>query len=130
MDKNGMIFSVPGRAVPAVRMTQRSKFCSDRAKEYLQYKVYVGLVAKSNGARPHQGDVSLIARFYFRGQVFGDIDNLLKSLMDGLNGIAWHDDKQVVSVKAERGTSYDERVEVEVRYGESKALSGAGIAAR
>ena len=116
MDKNGMIFSVPGRAVPAVRMTQRSKFCSDRAKEYLQYKAYVGLVAKSNGARPHRGDVSLIARFYFRGQVFGDIDNLLKSLMDGLNGVAWHDDKQVVSVSAERGMSYDERVEVEINY--------------
>jgi len=30
----------------------------------------------------------------------GDVDNYLKSLMDGLNGVAYDDDGQVVSVKA------------------------------
>lgn len=29
-----------------------------------------------------------------------DIDNLIKAIMDGMNGIAWHDDAQVVSVSA------------------------------
>jgi crossover junction endodeoxyribonuclease RusA len=30
----------------------------------------------------------------------GDIDNYLKLVMDGLNGVAWDDDKQVVLVYA------------------------------
>jgi Holliday junction resolvase RusA-like endonuclease len=30
----------------------------------------------------------------------GDIDNYLKSIMDGLNGVAYHDDGQVLSLKA------------------------------
>lgn len=30
----------------------------------------------------------------------GDIDNYLKLIMDGLNGVAWDDDKQVVLVYA------------------------------
>jgi Holliday junction resolvase RusA-like endonuclease len=30
----------------------------------------------------------------------GDIDNYLKTVMDGLNRVAWNDDKQVVQVKA------------------------------
>ncbi len=31
-----------------------------------------------------------------------DIDNVTKIILDGLNGIAWHDDSQVVSVLAEK----------------------------
>ena len=32
----------------------------------------------------------------------GDVDNYLKTVMDGLNGIAWEDDKQVFAVEAEK----------------------------
>ena len=32
----------------------------------------------------------------------GDVDNYLKTVMDGLNGIAWEDDKQVFAVVAEK----------------------------
>jgi crossover junction endodeoxyribonuclease RusA len=32
----------------------------------------------------------------------GDIDNYVKLLMDGLNGVAWLDDKQVTVIKAEK----------------------------
>lgn len=31
-----------------------------------------------------------------------DIDNIIKVVMDGLNGVAYHDDKQVVMVSAEK----------------------------
>lgn len=30
----------------------------------------------------------------------GDIDNYCKSIMDGLNGVAYHDDGQVLNLKA------------------------------
>ena len=32
----------------------------------------------------------------------GDLDNYVKLLMDGLNGVAWLDDKQVIVVRAEK----------------------------
>lgn len=32
----------------------------------------------------------------------GDIDNYLKSIMDGLNGVAYKDDGQVLNVKAHK----------------------------
>lgn len=43
-----------------------------------------------------------------------DLDNVLKIVMDGLNGIAYSDDKQVVSVRACKLYSIEPRVEVEV----------------
>lgn len=37
---------------------------------------------------------------YELSKLRGDIDNYLKLIMDGLNGVAWDDDKQVVYVYA------------------------------
>lgn len=34
----------------------------------------------------------------------GDIDNYVKTIMDGLNGAAWDDDKQVTYLTAEKGS--------------------------
>lgn len=43
-----------------------------------------------------------------------DIDNIIKAVMDGLNGVAYEDDKQVVEVKGEKLYACDayERIEV------------------
>lgn len=43
-----------------------------------------------------------------------DLDNLIKSVMDGLNGIAYDDDKQVVMIEAEKVYGNPPRVEVEI----------------
>lgn len=32
----------------------------------------------------------------------GDVDNYIKTVLDGLNGVAWEDDKQVISVFGEK----------------------------
>jgi len=42
-------------------------------------------------------------------KVRGDIDNLCKTVLDGLNGHAWVDDQQVVSLQAiKRNEAHDE----------------------
>jgi Holliday junction resolvase RusA-like endonuclease len=43
-----------------------------------------------------------------------DIDNIIKGVADALNKIAYHDDSQIVRIKAEKFYSYNPRVEVEV----------------
>lgn len=41
---------------------------------------------------PMRNDVKIALR--------ADIDNLIKTVLDGLNGVAWEDDTQVVKVEA------------------------------
>jgi Holliday junction resolvase RusA-like endonuclease len=51
----------------------------------------------------------------FRPTVKPDIDNLCKSVMDAINGLAYHDDSQIVEVVASKWYSTDPRVEVELK---------------
>jgi Holliday junction resolvase RusA-like endonuclease len=43
-----------------------------------------------------------------------DLDNIAKAILDALNGVAWHDDSQVVELIVEKCYSFTERVEVEL----------------
>ena len=94
---------IPGRPVPAVRMTQRSKFISKQAQRYLEYKNIIGWTAKVAGFRPKHSlyEVAATAYIDLRKRDM-DVDNLAKSLIDGLNGIVWHDDRQVVKLSIEK----------------------------
>lgn len=38
----------------------------------------------------------------------GDLDNIVKSILDGLNGIAYEDDRQVVEIQASKRYTLDE----------------------
>src|SRR5690625_757058 len=109
-------FTVPGRAVPAVRMTQRSKF-TRRAKRYLAYKNKVGWTAKQHmQGKPTDKPVAVEIKVYLSGGVQGDVDNYFKSIADSLNMIVYEDDRQIQVIKAakiECGKN-DERVEVKV----------------
>lgn len=111
---------IPGRPVPAVRMTQRSKYKSKQAQRYLDYKQAVGWQAKAvmRGQKPIEDDVSVTAIAYLNpAERDLDVDNLAKSYLDGLNGIAWIDDKQVMKLTIEkRWVGKDEqRSEIEIR---------------
>ena len=46
-----------------------------------------------------------------------DLDNLLKAILDALNGLAWYDDAQIVSIQAEKGypTDGEPRIELCIR---------------
>jgi Holliday junction resolvase RusA-like endonuclease len=45
-----------------------------------------------------------------------DVDNLIKFLKDCANGIIWHDDSQVISVKAIKAYSTEPRTEFWVKW--------------
>ena len=50
--------------------------------------------------RPMEGDLILTVDFYVKR--ICDLDNLVKSFTDALNGIAYKDDRQIVEIHARR----------------------------
>ncbi|MED0738979.1 RusA family crossover junction endodeoxyribonuclease [Aneurinibacillus thermoaerophilus] len=108
---------VPGRPVPAVRMTQRSKFVNKQAQRYLEYKNYVGWLAKAEKIKRAEGLVEVKAIAYLHGLREPDADNLAKAYLDALNGIAWVDDRQVRKLTIEKvkvDTAKEQRSEIEI----------------
>lgn len=109
-------FTVPGRAIPAVRMTQRSKF-TPRAQRYLAYKNQVGWVARQHmQGKPTSEPVAVEVKVFLSGGNQGDVDNYFKSIADSLNKIVYADDRQVKTIKASKieCEKDEERVEVKV----------------
>ncbi|MBD1373738.1 RusA family crossover junction endodeoxyribonuclease [Hazenella sp. IB182357] len=109
---------VPGRPVPAVRMTQGSKYVDHQAERYLEYKSHVGWIAKKARMTRLTGDVEVIAIAYLFGKREIDADNLAKSMLDSLNGIAYVDDRQVRKLTIEKvkvATKEEQRAEIEVK---------------
>ena len=51
-----------------------------------------------------------------------DLDNLSKAIMDGLNGVAWHDDRQVVELSVAKHYGNRDAVIVTVAAAEGRLL--------
>lgn len=58
----------------------------------------------------------MIERGLLKPAVKPDIDNVVKAILDGLNGVAYHDDNQVVYVDGEKFYAEDPCVIVEVSH--------------
>ena len=74
---------------------------------------------QSQNRKQYEGPLKVKVKFY-RAQnptskAYGDIDNLLKGLFDGMNGIIFKDDSQIVTVIAEKYQDKENpRCEVEI----------------
>lgn len=111
-----MRFVVEGHPVAAPRMTRGSRW-NERTQRYMAYREQVAIAARQAGVAMMPGPCRVAARWYVKSSHRGDLDNLLKGLLDALNGIAWEDDRQVVRLDLEVLPVYErsvERVEVEV----------------
>lgn len=101
-------FMIPGRAVPAVRTTQRQKFTDLNYQRYLTYKHIIGFNAlnelkKSKFSFADKGkEIEIEVKVYLATRHRCDVDNLLKSFMDGLNNVLWCDDSQVMKATVEK----------------------------
>ena len=63
---------------------------------------YEGLVEVDCMFTPEGTTVTVTPVDGTQSKLRGDLDNYVKLLMDGLNGVAWLDDKQVIVVRAEK----------------------------
>ena len=77
----------------------------------------IGWTAKQYFKRPMMGDLEIDIKLYFKDRrSIGDIDNYGKAVLDGLNKIAYLDDKQICKQTIERKFGSAERTEVSLDY--------------
>ena len=131
-----MRFTVPG--LPVAKQRPRWKKVGDRVITYtpgktVDYEHLVGWSFLEAGGKPTESMVKLrmtavmqapvswskkrrtaVTEGKERPKTRPDLDNLIKSVMDGLNGVAYRDDKQVVMIEAEKIYGNPPRVEVEI----------------
>lgn len=133
-----LTFSVPGEPVAKGRaraFIRGGKIGHHTPDKTARYENLVRLVAKQaiGAAKPLEGPISLRCVFWLpvpmsysikrrkdclngleRHCKRPDIDNLLKSVKDGCNGVVWIDDCQVVKVMAFKCYGEVPRVDVEI----------------
>ncbi|MBK8468121.1 MAG: RusA family crossover junction endodeoxyribonuclease [Chloracidobacterium sp.] len=81
----------------------------------IAYKNDVAKEAKRLGIVPFVGDVGVTIK-WFRPRRVGDLDGIFKIVLDSLTGFAYHDDKQIKRLRAERfEDKLNPRVEIEIR---------------
>lgn len=103
-------FSIPIEPIPQAR----PRFGQGRAYEPKRCTAYKAQIknagrAAMDGNPPMTGEIHCSIRLYRKykstSRRFGDLDNLLKSILDGLNGITFVDDSQVVKCTIEKHTA-------------------------
>lgn len=129
-------FTVPGK--PVAKGRPRITTVSGHARAFtpaktVRYEGLVALAAQNAGVGLLRGPVAIRLRAYF-GHPKGkwrkrnplpampmdngrDLDNVLKAVADGLNGVAYQDDRQIWRIDAEKwyaAQGEPERCEVEI----------------
>lgn len=129
-------FVVPGRPRPKGRPRFTCVGRPYTPKETVEYERAVRKAYQECGGGMFDGPVSATVRCYFdipqsytkkrtaackcnierpTGKNHGDCDNLAKGVLDSLNGIAYKDDSQIVSLEVQKLWGSPERAEVIIR---------------
>jgi Holliday junction resolvase RusA-like endonuclease len=102
---------VRGQARPRFSKFGVYKVKADKEYEAALGRAYIDAGGQSFGNKPVQVFVDIQRALpkstpkYIKSQVDVqkfDLDNMLKSVLDALNGLAWEDDKQVVRITAQK----------------------------
>lgn len=100
---------IEGDPIPAVRprFSVRRVYQPKRNVEYRQ-RVQASARVAMKGAEPMSGDLCAVVKLYRKykpaARNFGDVDNHLKAIFDGLNGIVFLDDSQICWCVVEKYT--------------------------
>lgn len=118
-------FTARGRYVHAY---ENKKITMYKRMVAATYQSYFGAVKPTEKAiavdvvfyRPVQKSISKIERQRrLTGEslpaIKPDIDNYVKAILDALNGVAFRDDKQIISLKAKKLYSDKPRTEIEIK---------------
>jgi crossover junction endodeoxyribonuclease RusA len=97
-------FTVPGSPVPKARprLGKGKVYTPQRTRDAETAIAWHAKIAMA-GRKPHQGPVNLCIRFAVSSKKVmarPDIDNLIKTVMDAINGVAYVDDCQVTNISA------------------------------
>lgn len=100
---------IEGDPIPAARprYSVRRVYQPKRNVEYRRQIQAAARLAMA-GAEPMQGEICAVVKVYRKwkrtARQSGDLDNLVKSLWDGLNGIIFEDDSQICRCTVEKFT--------------------------
>ena len=104
-----LFFRIEGRLVPAVRMTRRSKFVDTRAQAYLasktdiQYQLKAQMVSKDYKMLAGQTPLGVVISVTYTSHKNNhDLDNLIKSALDSMQGIVYQNDCWIDHIRATR----------------------------
>ena len=118
-----MKFTIVGKIIPYVRMTQRSKYADERARRYLKSQEAIGWQLKQ---QMRYADAQMLNRktrlaVAIRMRAPGglhrwDLDNGVKAILDAAQGIVFADDRWIDRLTAERsiGEEYITEMMVEM----------------
>ena len=111
---------IDGEPIPAAR----PRFSGKRAyqpKRNVEYREVVQQAARlaMGGRKPLSGEVVATVKLYRKykptARIFGDVDNHLKAIFDGLNQIVFADDAQITKCVVEKITDKtNPRAEIEI----------------
>jgi crossover junction endodeoxyribonuclease RusA len=104
---------IPGRPVPKGR-PRFSKGHAYTPEKTRMYEELVGWKAKQVIQKPLKKNIAVYITIYASSKIQGDLDNYAKSILDGMNGVAYIDDKQICSLSIQRISDKEERVEIEI----------------
>jgi len=107
-----MRFEIPGRPMPKQRPRVGRYGNIYTPRETKAYEELVGTVARKHCKEPLVGDISVAIEVY--GKNIGDLDNIAKSILDGMAGIVYKDDRQVTELRIRKMSGDEEKAVVMV----------------